>query len=210
TDPTAALRNLPAEVVDRIQVYDRASDQAEFSGFDDGGQQKTMNFILRNQKSQFGKVYGGYGDRDRYQGGGNYTVLRGTTRLTAIGLANNINQRNFSPMDLFGALSGGGAPGAGGPRIMMFGGGGMRPPGGGGGNFTFRMGGGGFGGGGFDPSSFFVNQQGGISTTHSGGLNYVGQWSPRLSVSSSLFLNDTDNENTQTLTREFLPPQDSI
>jgi hypothetical protein len=212
SDPTAAMRNLPAEVVDRIQVYDRASDQAEFSGFDDGGQQKTMNFILRNQKAQFGKVYGGYGDRDRYQGGGNYTVLRGTTRLTAIGLANNINQRNFSPMDLFGALSGGaGGPGGGGPRIMMFGGGGgMRGGGGGGGgNFVFRTGGG-FGGGGFDPSSFFVNQQGGISTTHSGGLNYVGQWGPKLSVSSSLFVNDTDNENAQTLAREFLPPQDSI
>ena len=208
TDPMAAMRNLPAEVVDRIQVYDRASDQAEFSGFDDGQQQKTMNFILRNQKAQFGKVYGGYGDRDRYQGGGNLTLLRGTTRLTLIGLSNNINQRNFSPMDLFGALSGSSAvPGAGGPRIMMFGGGNR---GGGGGGQIIRMGGGGFGGGGFDPSSFFVNQQGGISTTHSGGLNYVGQWGPKLSVSSSLFLNDTDNENNQALTREYLPPQDSI
>src|SRR5689334_7682913 len=84
SDPAAAMRNLPAEVVDRIQVYDKASDQAEFSGFDDGGQQKTMNFILRNQKAQFGKFYSGYGDRDRYQAGGNLTRLRGTTRLTLI------------------------------------------------------------------------------------------------------------------------------
>ncbi|HEY6194066.1 MAG TPA: TonB-dependent receptor [Candidatus Eisenbacteria bacterium] len=207
SDPAAAMRNLPAEVVDRIQVYDRASDQAEFSGFDDGQQQKTMNFVLRNQHAQFGKVYGGYGDRDRYQGGGNATWLRGSTRLTLIGLSNNINQRNFSPQDLFGALSGN--SGGGGPRIMMFGGGGMRPPGGGGGQQIVRMGGG-FGGGGFDPSSFFVNQQGGISTTHSGGSNYVGQWGPRLSVSTSLFVNDTDNENTQSLSREYTPPQDSL
>jgi hypothetical protein len=207
SDPAAAMRNLPAEVVDRIQVYDRASDQAEFSGFDDGQQQKTMNFILRNQKTKFGKVYGGYGDRDRYQAGGNATWLRGTTRLTVIGLSNNINQRNFSPQDLFGALSGNGG-GGGGPRIMMFGGGGGRGPGGGGQQIV-RMGGG-FGGGGFDPGSFFVNQQGGISTTHSGGLNYVGQWSPKLSVSTSLFVNNTDNENTQSLTREYVPPQDSL
>ena len=207
SDPAAAMRNLPAEVVDRIQVYDRQSDQSEFSGFDDGGQQKTMNFILRDRKLQFGKVYGGYGDRDRYQAGGNYTRVRGATRLTAIGLSNNINQRNFSPMDLFGALSGNG--GQGGPRIMTFGGGGFRG-GGGGGQQVFRVGGGGFGGGNFDPSSFFVNQQGGISTTNSGGLNYVAQWGPKLSVSASAFLNDTNNENTNALTRDYTPVQDSI
>src|SRR5262245_6273272 len=210
SDPAAAMRNLPAEVVDRIQVYDRASDQAEFSGFDDGGQQKTMNFILRNQKAQFGKVYGGYGDRDRYQAGGNYTKLKGTTRLTAIGLSNNINQRNFSPMDLFGAISGNGGAGQGGPRIMMFGGGGGGGFRGGGGGQSFNMGGRGFGGGSFDPSSFFVNQQGGISSTNSGGLNYVAQWGPKLSVSASAFLNGTKNENLNAIDREYLPPQDSI
>ncbi len=206
SDPAAAMRNLPAEVVDRIQVYDRSSDQAEFSGFDDGGQQKTMNFILRDQKARFGKVYGGFGDDNRYQGGGNATWLRGANRVTLIGLSNNINQRNFSPQDLFGALSGN-AGGGGGPRMMMMGGG-FRPPGGGGGGMMRP--GGGFGGGGFDPSSFFVNQQGGISTTHSGGLNYSGQWSPRLAVTASTFINDTGNDNVQTLSRQFLPPQDSL
>ena len=206
SDPTAAMRNLPAEVVDRIQVYDRMSDQAEFSGFDDNQSQKTMNFILRDQKAQFGKVYAGYGDQDRYQAGGNATVVRGPTRFTLLGMSNNINQRNFSPQDLFGAMSGA-APGAGGPRMMMFGGGGGRGPGGGG--QIIRMGGG-FGGGAFDPSSFLVGQQSGVSTTHSGGVNYVGQWSDRLKLSSSVFANDTDTDNLQTLTRQYLPPQDSI
>ena len=206
-DPTAAMRNLPAEVVDRIQVYDRSSDQAEFSGFEDGTQQRTMNFILRDQKAQFGKAYAGYGDRDRYQAGGNATILRGTTRLTAIGLSNNINQRNFSPMDLFGAMSGNQGGGSGGPRIMMMGGGGGGMRGGGGGPQMMRFGG---GGSGFDPSAFFVNQQGGITTTHSGGLNYTGQWTPKLTVTSSLFLNHAENENLQSLTREYLPPQDSL
>lgn len=207
SDPTAAMRNLPADVVDRIQVYDRMSDQAEFSGFDDNQSQRTMNFILRDQRATFGKAYAGYGDQDRYQAGGNATLVRGPTRLTAIGMSNNINQRNFSPQDLFGAIGGmGGGPG--GPRIMMMGGGGMRGPGGGG--QVFRFGGGGFGGGAFDPSSSLVGQTQGISTTHSGGTNYVGQWGKRLSVSSSLFINDTDTDNTQTLTRQYLPPQDSL
>ena len=206
SDPTAAMRNLPAEVVDRIQVYDRASDQAEFSGFDDGQSQKTMNFILRDQKAQFGKVSAGYGDQDRYQAGGNYTVVRGPTRLTLLGMSNNINQQNFSPQDLVGVM--GGAGGGGQQRIMMMGGGGGRGPGGGGGNVQIR--GPGFGGGSFDPGSFRVGQQNGLSTTHSGGANYSGQWNKHLAVTSSLFLNDTDNDNTQLLTRQYLPPQDSI
>lgn len=211
SDPTAALRNLPAEVVDRIQVYDRASDQAEFSGFDDGQQQRTMNFILRDQKAKFGKVYGGYGDQDRYQAGGNVTLLRGPSRVTLLGMSNNINQRNFSPQDLFGALSGN--AGGGGPRIMMMGGGmgGHRAMGPGGGNMQIiRMGGGGFGGGAFDPSNFFIGQQAGVSTTHSGGANVVHQWSPRLTLTGSLFVSEADNRNDQALTRQYLPVQDSL
>ena len=205
-DPTAAMRNLPADVVDRIQVYDRMSDQAEFSGFDDGQSQKTMNFILRDVRAKFGKVYAGYGDQDRYQAGGSATVMHGPTRLTAIAMSNNINQRNFSLQDLFGGLTGmGGSGGGRGPRIMMFGGG-FRPGGGSGDMFRMR----GFGGGAFDPSTFLVGQESGVSTTRSGGLNYVGQWGKRLSASSSIFANDTDNENLQTLTRQYLPPQDSI
>src|SRR6185503_16578886 len=96
SDPAAAMRNLPADVVDRVQVYDRMSDQAEFSGFDDGQSQKTMNFILRDQKSTFGKVYAGGGDQELYQAGGSATLLRGVTRLTLIGMSNNVNQKNFS------------------------------------------------------------------------------------------------------------------
>src|SRR2546428_2553658 len=119
------MRALPADVVDRIEVYDRASDQAEFSGFDDNQSQRTMNFILRDVKAKFGKVYGGYGDQDRYQAGGNLSVVRGTTRYTLIGMSNNINQRNFSVQDLFGAMGGGGG---GGPRLMMMGGGGGGVP----------------------------------------------------------------------------------
>src|SRR5262249_40998613 len=42
------------------------------------------------------------------------------------------------------------------------------------------------------------------------GMNYVGQYGPKLSVSSSVFLNNSDNDNVQTLTRQYLPPQDSI
>ncbi|MBS1689357.1 MAG: carboxypeptidase-like regulatory domain-containing protein, partial [Bacteroidetes bacterium] len=60
-DPTLALKNLPAEVIDKVQFFDKASDQSQFTGFDDGQSQKTMNIVTKKNKSegQFGKIYGG-------------------------------------------------------------------------------------------------------------------------------------------------------
>ncbi len=205
SDPTAAMRNLPADVVDRIQVFDKMSDQAEFSGFDDGQSQKTMNFLLRDRRAKFGKVYGGGGDQERYQAGGNASVIHGASRLTVIGMSNNVNQQNFSPQDLFGAMTGGGG-GGGGPRMMMFGG--PRPGGGGPGPQVFHMGGGGLGSG-FDPSNFFVGQQGGLTTTHSGGLNLTTPLGKRVDLSGSVFVNQARNDDLQSLLRTYVPPQDS-
>ena len=54
-----ALHNLPAEVIDKIQIFDKMSDQSEFTGFDDGQSTKTMNLVLRQDRRNagFGKVY---------------------------------------------------------------------------------------------------------------------------------------------------------
>ena len=51
-DASAALKNLPSEVVDKIQVFDRLSDQAQFTGVDDGNSQKAINIVtkIRNEK----------------------------------------------------------------------------------------------------------------------------------------------------------------
>ena len=60
-DPTAALRNIPAEVIDKIQIFDQQSDQAAFTGFDDGETSKTINIITKSnmRNGQFGKVFAG-------------------------------------------------------------------------------------------------------------------------------------------------------
>ena len=42
-DPKIATRNLPADAVDKVQVYDRQSDQAQLTGFEDGNYEKTIN-----------------------------------------------------------------------------------------------------------------------------------------------------------------------
>ncbi|MDO9511157.1 MAG: outer membrane beta-barrel protein [Bacteroidales bacterium] len=109
-DPNMALKNLPAEIVDKIQVFDQLSDQSQFTGFDDGNSVKTMNIVTRsgNRNGQFGKFYGGYGTDDRFSGGLSLNLFNGARKITILGLSNNINQQNFAVQDLMGAMGGGG------------------------------------------------------------------------------------------------------
>ncbi len=106
-DPSVTLKNLPAEVVDKIQVFDKLSDQAAWSGFDDGSGQKTINIITRNAKNsgQFGKFSAGYGTDDRYLLGANINFFRGQRKITLLGMSNNVNQQNFSADDVLGSGS---------------------------------------------------------------------------------------------------------
>ena len=114
-DAALTLKSLPAEIVDKIEVFDKLSDQAQFTGFDDGNGQKTINIVTKTNRrvGQFGKVFAGYGLDDRYQSGGNISFFNKNQRISVIGLSNNINQQNFSSQDLLG-VSGGGNSGRGG------------------------------------------------------------------------------------------------
>ncbi|MEJ0079783.1 MAG: hypothetical protein WDM78_02195 [Puia sp.] len=69
-DPTLVTRNIRADMVDKIQLYDKKSDQAAFTGVDDGRTQKTINVKLSRTKNQgvFGKVQAGDGFEGIYQG----------------------------------------------------------------------------------------------------------------------------------------------
>jgi hypothetical protein len=101
-DPSVALRNLPADVIDRIQVYNKLSDQAELTGFDDGESSRTINIITRrNSKySKFGKLMAGTDFYNKYLVAGSLNVFSGPRRFTLSGMTNNINQQNFAIQDL--------------------------------------------------------------------------------------------------------------
>lgn len=191
-DVNLALKNLPAEIVDKIQVFDRQSDQSLFTGFNDGNTQKALNIVTKAGKSNgsFGKIYGGYGTNDRYSAGGNINFFRGKQRITVIGLSNNINQQNFSSQDLVGISNNTNAPGRGG---MMAGG--MRGgPGGGG----MRGGPGGFD----NPSNNFItSNQGGINTTHSFGVNFSDSWGKKVNFTGSYFFNKSVNNTDNSIER---------
>jgi hypothetical protein len=214
-DPNAAIKNLPSEIIDRIQVFDKLSDQAQLTGFSDGNEQRTINIITKPGRNtgQFGKLFGGIGSRDfksadlLYTLGGNINFFKADTRISLIGLSNNVNQQNFSTDDLLGVVGTSSAQnrGGGGPR-----GGGFQ--GGGRGGFSGGRGGqqgsdGGRTGG--DISSFLIGQQPGVTITHSVGINYSDNWSKKVKASGSYFFNSTDNENTTSLARNYFAGTDS-
>ncbi len=106
-DPSVALKSLPAEVIDKIQVFDKLSEQAQFSGFDDGDSDQTINIITKKDKKvgKFGKFSGGSDFDDKYIAGGNLNLFNKQRRFTVSGLFNNVNQQNFAQQDLLSATS---------------------------------------------------------------------------------------------------------
>ncbi len=179
-DATAALRNLPAEIVDKIQIFDRMSDQAQFTGVDDGNTTKGLNIITKAnmRNGQFGRVYAGMGTDGRYSAGGNTTLLKEDRKISFVGNFNNINQQNFSAQDLLGVTSsGGGGRGGRGGR------------------------GGGFGGG--NTGNFLVGQQNGINKTNAAGINYTDNWGTKMVVTGSYFFNNTNNSTNELVNRQY-------
>lgn len=181
-DPNATIKNLPADIIDKIQVFDKLSEQSQLTGFDDGQGVKAINIVTKKGKKngRFGKVYGGYGFRDEkltdnlYIAGGNINLFNGDRRISIVALTNNINQQNFNADDLIGT--------------------GSSSTGGG------RRGGG---------SNFMVGQQNGITTTNSIGINYSDQWSKKLKISGSYFFNNTSNTSINSLTRNYFTTKDN-
>jgi len=117
-DPKVATKNLPADAVDKVQVYNRQSDMAQLTGFDDGNSEKTINLKLKKDKKKgvFGKVNAGGGTDGRYQGRFNVNSFKGARQMSVIGMGNNTNAEGFSFMDILsfsGGMSqlGGGASG---------------------------------------------------------------------------------------------------
>lgn len=188
-DVTLALKNLPAEVVDKIQVFDRQSDQAQFTGFNDGNTQKAINITTKSGKSEgmFGRLYAGGGTNDRYSAGGNLNIFNGKQRISILGLTNNINQQNFGSQDLIGLNTNNsqGRGGAGGGR--GFGGGGMGP--------------GMFGGNNNPAANFSVGNQGGINTSSSGGVNFSNVYGSKINFTGSYFFNQNSNNTQNNLQR---------
>ncbi len=176
SDPKMATRNLPAAAIDKVQVFDKKSDAAEFSGIDDGQEQKTVNLVLKPNArvGYFGRVVAGVGpaprtadafagskgDDPRYSSALNLNRFSPSTQLSMIGSRNNVAQSGFSL-----AL----------PVVI-------------------GRGGGGFGGGGSS----------GFSETMALGLNGSRQFADNSWIRSSYFLSTSDNRQSSATDEQLL------
>ena len=97
-DPKMASKNLPSDMVDRIQIVDRKSDLARLTGVDDGEEETVINLTVKKgmQNGWFGTLQGGYGTTDRYAAGFNINHFKDGNQLTILGSANNINDLSFT------------------------------------------------------------------------------------------------------------------
>lgn len=90
-DPTLVTKNLRADMVDKVQLYDKKSDQATFTGIDDGQKTKTINIKLKEDKKNgvFGKLDGGIGTQDRYEGQAIYNRFQTKQKYSAYATSAN-------------------------------------------------------------------------------------------------------------------------
>jgi hypothetical protein len=97
-DPKVATRNLPAEAIDKVQIYDRTSEESMFTGIRDGSREKTINLNLKEDRKNglFGNLTGGAGTSERWAGSGRAYRFTDKTQIAALGMGNNINQAGFS------------------------------------------------------------------------------------------------------------------
>lgn len=186
-DPKIATKNLPADAVDKVQVYDRLSDAAQLTGFDDGNSEKTINLKLKQDKKKglFGKASVGAGTNDRYEGRFNVNSFKGARQFSAIGMANNTNAEGFSFMDL-----------------MNFSGELNRQRQGGSGNVNIKA---------DDPIVGMMgnNSGNGIKTIWSGGLNYNNIIGNKTDFTSSYFYNRYNPHIESELQRRYSLPDSS-
>jgi len=110
-DPKVASKNLPAKMVDKLQVLDRRTDMSLMTGFDDGDEETVINLtvIPGMKEGVFGNAFAGYGSQDRYEANAMVNYMRNNDQLTLLGGLNNTNNAGFTDLAsaMFGGMGGG-------------------------------------------------------------------------------------------------------
>lgn len=185
-DPKLATRNLPADAVDKVQVFDKKSDQSVFTGIDDGQREKTINLELKEEKRNgaFGTLMAGLGSSDRYEAKASINKFSKASQLSFLGMGNNINDQGFSLDDYMNFT--------GGSQQMMGGGGAVR--------IEFSE---------SNPNGVPLNMggtQNGITSNLAGGINFNKDVSKDTKAGGSYFYNHVDQDVTTNIDRvNYLP-----
>jgi len=179
-DPKVATKNLPADAIDKVQLYDKRSDESEFTGIDDGTRDKTVNLILKEDKKKgiLGDVTAGGGTGNHYLGSGKAYRFSDKVQAAVLGMVNNVNQSGFSFGDYM-SFSGGMAMGHGAGIVI-----------GGDDGFPINFG---------EPES-------GLASSGAGGANFGYSWAKDRRVFASYIFSGSNRKLEETsATRNFTP-----
>ncbi|GGD74583.1 collagen-binding protein [Emticicia aquatilis] len=184
-DPQLALKNLPAESIEKIQVVEKKTEQAEFSGVDDGEREMVINVTLKNTHKKgtfgFGSVAGipSMATTEAYYNAKtSINRFSPSEQFSVIGLLNNLNQQGFTPQDAanFSSLN-------------------AQSNRGGGGNASANV-----------NLPIVVGKRPGVISTEGAGFNYNNQYAKKSSLQSSYFFNASHTDLVRNLFRQsFLP-----
>lgn len=101
-DIVLALKSLPAEIINEIQIFDQGSDHARLLGYNDPDKKRVLNIVTNQADSTriVAKAYGGYGSDSRYNTYGNLSLMNSTQNISIFAQLNNINKQDFSILSL--------------------------------------------------------------------------------------------------------------
>ncbi|MBA5629125.1 outer membrane beta-barrel protein [Moheibacter lacus] len=180
-DGKIALQNLPANLINKVQVTDTKTKKEELSGDKASGNNSSINLTIDEDKNKgfMLKAMGGYGTDDRYESSLMANYFKGNTRLSILGSSNNINSVGFSMNDIFDNMSGGRN------RSVW-----MNDSG------SFSINGINFGGSG-----------NGITQSNVGGINYSDSWADEdIEFNGSYYYTDSDTKNNNRTVQQNLLP----
>lgn len=189
-NPLMATQNLNADWVDKVQVYERKSDRAQFTGMDDGNNETVINLVLKKDKNRavFGRSSAGLGTLHRYESQANINLFLNEKQRSIIGMGNNTNKQGFSMADMLSfnndlqrnmmsAIEGNGA--LNGEDLGL-------------------------------PVSGLAQQQQGIATTYAGGININEQWENKTDMNVSLQSSDIQLHTEKYTWKDNLLPQNQF
>lgn len=176
-DPKTATQNLPKEIVSKIQVIEKKTDDALFKGIDDGKRENVLNLVLKDDKKRgyFGNVSAGKATGSLYDASVNINRFNDKRQISIISLANNINKTGFSYSDLTDFL-GGDVFGSGMVSSVMVDASG---------NISVGLGG----------DDAFSGGGGGINDNKGIGLNFNDEWGKNKKLPNKISLNYMFNRN---------------
>lgn len=190
SDPSVATRNLPADMIQKVQVLDKNSDMAEFTGVADGKQMKTINLITKKDRKRgyFGNLNAGLGDAGRYEAGTNINSFVNEAQMSLILKGNNVNKSGFSATELIKLLTQNpemfnSLPPSALSELMKI--------------KSVKI-------EGSSEALAEIARPSGLTDTKYGGLNFNNDWSDRFKLRSSYFFNDNRTLDKFDNTRQYL------